>query len=187
MYATATQENKMASDMDEDEEDTVDIIVCDKDKAASGRVKKAMDAYPDAFVVSPEYIKRFLSSPGEDLSAYALFDTAANEKVEDALIKRRLGGPHAVSLGAEKLKKRKFMHSSATKTKASKKTKMTTAKSVNEKRAPPKPKVTRKKAATTAAAKKENASTRLLRAKRFSVDKQQTRGRRVTRALGTIN
>ena len=53
----------MASDMDEDEEDTVDIIVCDKDKAASGRVKKAaMDAYPDAFVVSPEYIKRFLSS-----------------------------------------------------------------------------------------------------------------------------
>ena len=184
VYATATQENKMASDMDEDEEDTVDIIVCDKDKAASGRVKKAMDAYPDAFVVSPEYIKRFLSSPGEDLSAYALFDTAANEKVEDALIKRRLGGPHAVSLGAEKLKKRKFMHSSPTKTKASKKAKMTTAKSVNEKRAPPKPKVTRKKAATTAAAKKEKASTR---AKRFSVDKQQTRGRRVTRALGTIN
>ena len=117
------------------------------------------------------------------MSAYALFDTAANEKVEDALIKRRLGGPHAVSLGAEKLKKRKFMHSSATKTKASKKAKMTTAKSVNEKRAPPKPKVTRKKAATTAA-KKEKASTR---AKRFSVDKQQTRGRRVTRALGTIN
>ena len=184
VYATATQENKMTSDMDEDEEDTVDIIVCDKDKAASGRVKKAMDAYPDAFVVSPEYIKRFLSSPGEDLSAYALFDTAANEKVEDALIKRRLGGPHAVSLGAEKLKKRKFMHSSPTKTKASKKAKMTTAKSVNEKRAPPKPKVTRKKAATTAAAKKEKASTR---AKRFSVDKQQTRGRRVTRALGTIN
>ena len=31
VYATATQENKMASDMDEDEEDTVDIIVCDKE------------------------------------------------------------------------------------------------------------------------------------------------------------
>ena len=92
------------SDMDDDEEDTVDIIVCDKDKAASGRVKKAMDAYPDAFVVSPEYIKRFLSSPGDDLNAYTLFETTANEKVEDALIKRRLGGPHAVSLGAEMLK-----------------------------------------------------------------------------------
>ena len=164
---------------DEDEEDAVDIIVCNEDKAESGRVKKAMDAYPDALVVSSEYIKRFLSSPGDDLSAYALLETIANEKVEDALIKRRLGGPHAVSLGAEKQKKRKFLQSSAPKTK------IASNKKANALPKPPMNKTT-KPAATSA--KKKNVPTRAVAAKRFPVEQEQTRaGRRATRALGTIN
>ena len=185
VHATITHEDKMDmrdsddGEKDEDEEDAVDIIVCNEDKAESGRVKKAMDAYPDALVVSSEYIKRFLSSPGDDLSAYALFETIANEKVEDALIKRRLGGPHAVSLGAEKQKKRKFLQSSAPKTK------IASNKKANALPKPPMKKTT-KPAATSA--KKKNVPTRAVAAKRFPVEQEQTRaGRRATRALGTIN
>jgi hypothetical protein len=169
-------------DSGDEEEDAVDIIVCNEDKAESGRVKKAMDAYPAALVVSSEFIKRFLSSPGDDLNAYTLFETTANEKVEDALIKRRLGGPHAVSLGAEMHKKRKFHQFPAgNKVSSNKKAKA---------KALPILSMSKNKKPGAAAAKKKNAPTRALAAKRFPVEQlqQQTRGgRRATRALGTIN
>ena len=159
-----------------------DIIVCNEDKAESGRVKKAMDAYPAALVVSSEFIKRFLSSPGDDLNAYTLFETTANEKVEDSLIKRRLGGPHAVSLGSEMHKKRKFHQFPAGNTVYSNKKAKAKALPILS--------MSKNKKPAAAAAKKKNAPTRALAAKRFPVEQlqQQTRGvRRATRALGTIN
>jgi len=183
VHATRSHEDKMAiRDSGDEEEDAVDIIVCNEDKAESGRVKKAMDAYPAALVVSSEFIKRFLSSPGDDLNAYTLFETTANEKVEDSLIKRRLGGPHAVSLGAEMHKKRKFHQFPAgNKVSSNKKAKA---------KALPILSMSKNKKPGAAAAKKKNAPTRALAAKRFPVEQlqQQTRGgRRATRALGTIN
>jgi hypothetical protein len=116
------------------------------------------------------------------LNAYTLFETTANEKVEDSLIKRRLGGPHAVSLGAEMHKKRKFHQFPAgNKVGSNKKAKA---------KALPILSMSKNKKPGAAAAKKKNAPTRALAAKRFPVEQlqQQTRGgRRATRALGTIN
>ena len=102
-------------------EDVVDVIVCAGDVVESVRVTKAMELYEDALVVTSEYIKRFLSCPGEDLEQHTLFETSANINVQDALTKRRLGGPNNVSLGAAQ-KKRKMISSAATKKTAAPKT-----------------------------------------------------------------